>query len=109
MKFIVEDMWVEYSDGAMSGHETLVSLVQQALDSKDLCGCNYWGEIPASIDTPWQAYLTICGAIQNALLIEPVIEGRIPRNPDGYEPEGVVLPVDVAGAYRRLMSDGSSQ
>lgn len=88
MKFTIDEMWVEFRDGQLSGSDVLVSIINTAVEVGEYCGCNYWGDVKASLDTPWQAYLTICGAIRNATLNEPLVDGQIPENPAGYEPEG---------------------
>lgn len=82
---------VEWSEGqGISGDDDLVRQVEYNIENETPCGCDYWGEIEPSLDTAWEAYLTICGSIFRVTGEDPEIVG-VPENPDGYEPEGPVM------------------
>lgn len=85
----------------LTGDPRLVEQVQFIIDEGIPCGCNYWGEIDPSLDTEWEAYLSICGALAHIMQIEPEVVG-VPDNPAGYEPEGPVQEKPVQRALRRL-------
>jgi len=88
VKFTIDDRSIEFEDGRLSGDKALIATVLTAVEDRNECGCNFWGEIPADLGTDWSAYLTICGAIRNRFGEEPVVD-LVPDNPAGYEPEGV--------------------
>jgi len=85
----------------LTGDPLLVEQVQFVIDEGIPCGCNYWGEIEPSLDTPWQAYLTVCGALAHIFAgVEPKVDG-VPNNPAGYEPEGPVQAKPLPESVRR--------
>lgn len=91
MRFTIEGRDVEYDEGSghVAGDQTLVSVVRDAVAEGARCGCNYWADIRADLSTEWTAYLTICGALTQAFGYAPSVD-RVPDNPSGYEPEGVI-------------------
>lgn len=95
---------VEWSESeGLVGNAALVSGVNEVIEEGTLCGCNYWGEIEPSLDTPWQAYLTICGAIRHLTGVEPSVD-RVPDNPAGYQPEGPVQKKSIPSVVRSALS-----
>lgn len=88
MRFSTRFGTVEFDNGNLSGDEELISSVKQVIASGRLCGCNFWQSIKPSLDTEWEAYLTICGALGHVTGREPEVSD-VPDNPDGYEPEGI--------------------
>lgn len=88
MRFSTRFGTVEFDNGNLSGDEELISSVKQVIASGRLCGCNFWQSIKPSLDTEWEAYLTICGALGHVTGREPDVSD-VPDNPDGYEPEGI--------------------
>lgn len=83
---------IHVDHGRLYGDTELIRLVQSVISTGAPCGCNYWGEITPSLDTDWEAYLTVCGALKAIYGQHPDVTG-VPDNPDGYEPEG---PVELA-------------
>ena len=87
MKFGIGEEVGEYYRGTLSGSQRLMEIVNATIQAGEPCGCNYWGVIEPSLATPWQAYLTICGAISQAYGQEPWFY-PVPPNPAGYDEEG---------------------
>jgi len=79
---------VDWEKGfGLSGDEELVAAVNQVIEDGASCDCDFWAPVTASLDSDWEAYLTICSAITRATLEEPEVD-QVPENPAGYEPEG---------------------
>lgn len=74
-------------DGEVRGDPDLVAAIHRYIEAGEPSGCDYWGQIDPSLDTPWEAYLSICGALTAITGDAPVVHD-VPANPDGYEPEG---------------------
>ncbi len=74
-------------DGEVRGPEDLVSAIHFYIEVGEPAGCDYWNRIDPSLATPWEAYLTICGAL-TAITGEAPAVHDVPANPNGYEAEG---------------------
>lgn len=96
---------VTWLDGELSGDEILTRAVRDRVESGQYVSFDYWGERPPSIETAFDAYITIGATIFDVTrhVLTPAAFDTVPDNPDGYEPEGVVeTPGIVAAAWRRL-------
>jgi hypothetical protein len=79
-----------WSGGKLVAPAPLSAWVDNSVKERRRVGFDYWAPVTASLDTAWDAYLTI-GAAYEALYNDTPRVTNVPNNPAGYEAEGVVV------------------
>lgn len=80
-------MWAQ---GKLVGPKSLLRYVDGLVADKVPVSFDFWAPVRASLDSEWDAYITIGNAYTAVFNDKPFVPSP-PDNPAGYEPEGPVV------------------